>query len=93
MKFAIGLLAAANLAGCVPTNQEKVELKINPGVEQRIIVERIGVFEDNLAYGSRRGIYIIRDRNTGREYIGLSGVGLAETGLHSDGDDMITDER
>lgn len=51
-------------------------------VRPRIQVTRIGVFEDNIAYSDRRGIYIINDSKTGREFIGISGVGIAETGSH-----------
>lgn len=59
----------------------------------RVTVERIGVVEDSLAYGARRGIYVIRDRQTGDEFIGVSGVGIAEPGHHRSGKSNITDER
>ncbi len=48
----------------------------------RVTVERIGVFKDDLAYGDRRGVYIIRDTQTGREFIGVSGIGISELGSH-----------
>lgn len=48
----------------------------------RVKVERIGVFKDDVAYHDRRGIYIITDTKTGTEYIGVSGVGITETGSH-----------
>lgn len=48
----------------------------------RIQVTRIGVIEDDIAYGERRGIYVIKDTKTDREYIGVSGVGITETGVH-----------
>lgn len=68
-------------------------MTINPGVEQRVTVERIGMFNDVLAFGDWRGIYVIYDSKTGREYIGVSGIGIAETGSHSDGNDSVRDER
>ena len=37
---------------------------------------------DEIAYGDRRGVYVILDRQTGREYVGISGVGIAELGAH-----------
>ncbi len=50
-------------------------------VTQRVTIERIGIFRDELAYQARRGIYVIKDHKTGREYIGVSGVGITETGV------------
>lgn len=82
-------LAAATLcAACgpkptmplaVPEQLEAVGPSGQPG---RVTVERIGVFKDDLAYGDRRGVYIIRDTQTGREYIGVSGIGISELGSH-----------
>ena len=59
----------------------------------RINVTRIGTFRDGLAYDSKRGIYIIKDNQTGKEYIGISGVGISETGSHQAGKTHLTDER
>jgi hypothetical protein len=59
----------------------------------RLTVTRVGVFEDDLAYSSRRGLYIIVDNKTGKEYIGVSGVGISETGSHSNGKTTSSDER
>ncbi|PZQ56256.1 MAG: hypothetical protein DI555_06480 [Novosphingobium pentaromativorans] len=59
----------------------------------RVAVERIGVFADGLAYGERRGIYVVTDNENGREFIGISGVGIAETGSHPAGKTRMTDER
>lgn len=60
---------------------------------RRITVERIGVVADSLAYGNRRGVYVIRDNKTGTEFIGVSGVGIAETGSHRSGKTSVSDER
>lgn len=51
--------------------------------EGRFQVQRVGVFEDKLAYGDRRGIYVVTDRETGREFVGISGVGISELGAHT----------
>lgn len=59
----------------------------------RFRIERVGIIEDSLAYGSRRGIYIIHDTLTGKEYVGVSGVGISETGVHSAGKTTVSDER
>lgn len=53
--------------------------------DARVTVTRIGVFEDNLAYNERRGIYLIKDNQTGQEYVGVSGVGISEIGEHTCG--------
>jgi hypothetical protein len=49
---------------------------------QRFDVRLEQVVADEIAYGGRRGIYSIVDRTTGREYVGLSGVGITELGAH-----------
>ena len=62
--------------------------------QQRIKIEQIGAFNDYLAYGGMRGIYIITDQKTGKEFIGISGIGISEIGFHStDGITTIHDER
>jgi hypothetical protein len=82
-------LAAATLcAACGPKPTmplavpEQLEAVGSSGQSPRVTVERIGVFKDDLAYGDRRGVYIIRDTRTGREFIGVSGVGISELGSH-----------
>ena len=59
----------------------------------RVTVSRVGVVADALAYGGARGIYIIKDTQTGREYIGVSGVGIADNGVHQVGKSQQRDER
>lgn len=76
------------LAGCRPApnmqmydqanNADSVLIQDN----QRVKVTRIGVFKDNLAYDGRRGVYLIKDEQTGHEFIGLSGVGISQIGDH-----------
>lgn len=48
---------------------------------QRFVVTRVGVFRDDLAYHDRRGVYIIKDNTTGKEFVGVSGVGISELGV------------
>ena len=47
---------------------------------ERVKIERIGIINDHLAYNWTRGIYIITDTKTGKEYIGVSGIGISEVG-------------
>lgn len=49
----------------------------------RIKVTKMSEFRDWLAYDNRRGVYLIQDKQTGREYIGISGIGISEVGSHS----------
>lgn len=48
----------------------------------RFQVVRVTTLKDSLAYDGERGIYIIRDLLTGKEYVGMSGVGISELGQH-----------
>jgi len=68
-------------------------VSINPGSSERITVNRLSVFNDNLAYGGQRGIYLIKDNESGNEYIGVSGIGISETGSHTSGKSSLGDER
>ena len=67
--------------------------KLKVQTSERISVTRISVFKDETAYDRKRGIYIIRDNETGKEFIGISGVGIAETGSHQSGKTSVSDER
>ena len=46
--------------------------------QKRVHVVRAGVLLDDVAAGGKRGVYVITDRDTGGEYIGVSGIGIAE---------------
>lgn len=84
------------LIGCMPSADTPMQKQL-PVESQRIQITRIGVIEDDLAYHERRGIYIIKDTQTGAEYIGVSGVGISELGSHTEkrgkNNVTITDER
>lgn len=49
----------------------------------RIKVTKMSEFRDALAYDSWRGVYLIQDKQTGKEYIGISGIGISEVGSHT----------
>lgn len=95
--FAVMLLVACGPEPDMPMSKQwrqSKEAQPAPVADNsRIEVTRIGVFADDLAYGSRRGVYIIRDRETGREFLGVSGVGVSELGSHSAGKSRVGDER
>ena len=77
------------LGGCGPSpdmpmhSQTRDAKKVTVKDNARATVTRIGVFEDDLAYDSKRGVYLIRDEKTGKEYLGVSGIGISELGSHS----------
>lgn len=94
MRAFLSIAIALALAGCRPDpnmpmyeqtqNAQRVPIQDNG----RVSVTRIGVFSDDLAYSGRRGVYLIKDEHTGREFIGVSGVGISETGSHLAGKNL-----
>lgn len=85
--LAVGTALA--LAACKP----EPTLPMAERTTDRVSISRIAVVEDELAYGAKRGIYIIVDQKTGREFIGISGVGISELGSHKAGKTSTSDER
>lgn len=84
------IMAALTLTACTPEpdmemqSRQRMAASAAPVSEGgRVTVERIGVFKDDLAYNERRGVYVIRDKATGREFIGVSGIGITEVGSHN----------
>lgn len=78
------------LVACSPSPTMPMQLL---QTHDRLSIERIGVIEDDLAYSKRRGIYIITDKKTGKEFIGVSGIGISETSKHLAGKTPVSDER
>ncbi len=89
------LLATLALSACSPdpTMSMGTQGTVQLQDQNRVQVTRIGVFKDDLAYNDRRGVYVIVDTKTGKEYIGISGVGIQEVGSHSVGKSRVSDER
>lgn len=97
MRRLAALLLALPLAACGIEPDKKVrdgdpiEVRATDGwmydrrakAVERFRVTRVGVFTDDLAYGDRRGIYLIVDTTTGREFVGVSGIGISDVGSHS----------
>lgn len=88
----VGMLLS--LAGCenrprapvmnpTPTLDPDTATGMVPAENERFRVVQAGIFVDTLSYNDRRGIYVITDKQTGQEYIGISGIGISEVGTHS----------
>lgn len=58
-----------------------------------VTIRRVAVIEDSTAYHRQRSVYIITDKETGQQWIGISGVGVSERGRHMAGKASIQDER
>lgn len=95
MKTNLMILAVMMLVACLPEPDMSMQSpqRITASDGSRITVERIGIFSDDIAYNKRRGVYVIRDKTADREFIGVSGVGIAETGSYQSGKFSVRDER
>jgi hypothetical protein len=70
-------------AGCV---EEDITLETSKPVKveaetNRFTITRVNVFKDDLNVPNfylKRGIYILKDNETGKEYVGISGIGISE---------------
>ena len=94
LAFALMLIGAS---GCEVTNgSESIPMTTTPTEAEsdsaRFSISCVAEFADKLAYHDKRGIYVIKDKRTGKEYIGVSGIGISELGKHGSDDD-IPDER
>lgn len=83
------LIAALALVGCdgetrTPKEQD-IKMHVGGVESDRVSVRKITEFKDGLAYDDYRGVYIITDRKTGKEFIGVSGIGISEVGSHTCG--------
>lgn len=76
----------------VPEEKEVVITKVTPP-KLRFNLEKVQTFGDTDAYGNIRNIYILTDSETGKEYIGISGIGIVEMGYHISSKNNVPDER
>ena len=97
--FLIGIITTS-FSGCGEENRY-------PGVDGRYPVKNETIsdnssdfvlikkqtFYDESAYGNVRNVYILKDRVNGKEYVGVSGIGISERGNHQQGKTSIPDER
>lgn len=82
------LLAALALAGCDfgstrVDSESRQKMPVN--VNDRVQVVKIQEFRDELAYENVRAIYVITDKETGQEFIGVSGIDISAIGQHNCG--------
>jgi hypothetical protein len=90
----ISIAALSALAGCQPKPTKVMFLGPGPFEDEtRFEIRRVGVIKDDIAYHERRAIYVITDTRTGKEYMGLSGVGISELGSHAAAKTRVADER
>jgi hypothetical protein len=92
------LLLLAQTEGCPTPPPEPPRIEMTSGQAEiqsgsRFRVNCEAIFRDDLAYREKRAIYVITDTQTGKRYVGVSGIGISELGDHSDGDDTVRDER
>lgn len=97
------LIAAIALAACgqsvpdmTPMDGNGNPVSVATPIQQqsgRFTITRNMTFRDDLAYWNMRGVYVIVDEKTGKEFIGVSGIGIAETGRHQSGKVSHEDER
>ena len=93
-KQLIALLFAPILTACNPApNMMMSDQAYGVDSGGRFTVSRVGVFKDEIAYDNIRGIYIIVDTKTGKEFVGVSGIGISEVGSHRSGKSTVSDER
>lgn len=89
MKLYGAMIFLTTLWGCSPSEQQAAQNEVARPVEavtsDRIKVTRLSVIRDDSAYSDKRATFLIVDTETGKEFIGVSGVGIAETGSHSCG--------
>lgn len=91
------ILPVLLLTACIEDRPPDPVFTIVTNTEARVQISRIHVFQDDLAYENQRGIYIITDNKTGKEMIGISGIGITEVGSHTEGsgksEHSVQDER
>ena len=69
------------LLGCSQEPPKKMDMEIN-ATNGSVSIQRIMVFADDLAYDGKRGVYLIKDHASNREFIGISGIGISDIGAH-----------
>jgi hypothetical protein len=102
----LALALAISAAACTPTADEVSSKKAEPVQQQgetrqswampsdgRFKLARVQDFQDNAAYNNYRSVYLLIDTETGKEFVGISGVGISELGSHRSGKTSATDER
>ena len=93
----IASISLLTLTGCKfekPQQNERPTILTKTEGEDRFEVVLVSQFKDDLAYYGRRGVYIVKDKETGTQYVGVSGIGISELGSHQSGKNhRVRDER
>ena len=76
----------------IPVEKEITTTKIIQP-KQRFELKKVQTFKDTDAYTGVRNIYTLIDNDTGKEYIGISGIGITEQGNHISSKNNVQDER
>lgn len=80
------MLLCVTLAGCKPAPTDTLEAggaavgRTSDGGP--VTIRRVAVIEDDTANSHQRSVYIITDKETGQQWIGVSGIGVSERGNH-----------
>ena len=77
----------------IPVQSEIVTVTSAPAPKLRYELKKVQTFYDSDAYGGVRNVYNLIDSETGREYVGISGIGITEIGQHLHGKNNVQDER
>lgn len=96
MKTVILVVIAMLFLGCEPAKEvehKKMQLDYNTPSDGRFELEKVQSFVDGDSYSRTRSIFILTDKQTGKEYVGVSGVGISEMGSHLSGKTTVSDER
>ena len=93
MKTLTSLFATLLISSCVREVPNGTRMEDTHAQSGRFDVQRVSQFRDDLAYDKWRGIYIIKDSKTGKEFVGISGIGISELGRHQAGEIAVSDER
>jgi hypothetical protein len=88
MKLLVILLSSIlTLTGCgsedyknTPKSSVIYEEPVSNPIRPRFSINLEQILEDKLSYGGNRGVYRIVDNETGKEYFGISGIGITELG-------------
>lgn len=91
----IAILAALLLTSCdeTPSGQPTTYQVASPAQAERFTISKVSTFRDTRAYHDYRDVFLIRDVQTGQEFIGISGVGVSQLGSHNAGKHQVSDER
>lgn len=97
MKYAIASVVLLVLLGCdhPEDNGKTYPPTINRSTSadgERVKIVYKQDFYDTTAYGGGRTIIVVKDSVTGKEFLGVSGMGVVELGAHQVGKSQQPDE-